>query len=87
MISISGKPQVEARKFWFDLLVDKWRAFGWDTHEIDGHDIEAIFSALAKFPSASNKPTLLLIPLKARVSFLWKMIIIGITVYLRKMKC
>ena len=40
-----------------DSLVDKWRAFGWDTHEIDGHDIEAIFSALANFPSASDKPT------------------------------
>ena len=40
-----------------DSLVDKWRAFGWDTHEIDGHDIEALFSALANFPSASNKPT------------------------------
>ena len=40
-----------------DPLVDKWRAFGWDTHEIDGHDIEDIFSALANFPSASDKPT------------------------------
>ncbi len=40
-----------------DSLVDKWRAFGWDTYEIDGHDIEAIFSALANFPSASSKPT------------------------------
>ena len=40
-----------------DSLVDKWRAFGWDTYEIDGHDIESIFSALANFPSASSKPT------------------------------
>jgi transketolase len=40
-----------------DSLVDKWRAFGWDTCEIDGHDMEAVLSALAKFPAASNKPT------------------------------
>ena len=40
-----------------DSLVDKWRAFGWDTCEIDGHDIGAILSSLSKFPSASNKPT------------------------------
>lgn len=40
-----------------DSLVDKWRAFGWETHEIDGHDIEAIFSALSNFPSASSRPT------------------------------
>jgi transketolase len=40
-----------------DPLVDKWRAFGWDTCEIDGHDVTAILSALAKFPAASSKPT------------------------------
>lgn len=25
---------------------DKWRAFGWDTHEIDGHDLDQILHAL-----------------------------------------
>lgn len=40
-----------------DSLVDKWRAFGWDTCEIDGHDIETILSALSKLPSTSKKPT------------------------------
>lgn len=40
-----------------DPLVDKWRAFGWDTCEIDGHDMGAILSALSKFPADSNKPT------------------------------
>jgi transketolase len=27
-------------------LADKWRAFGWDVQEIDGHDIAAILEAL-----------------------------------------
>lgn len=40
-----------------DSLVDKWRAFGWDTCEIDGHDMGAIQQALAHFPSSSGKPT------------------------------
>ena len=27
-------------------LTEKWRAFGWDTREIDGHDISALLDAL-----------------------------------------
>lgn len=40
-----------------DPLADKWRAFGWDVCEIDGHDMTAILSALAKLPALSSKPT------------------------------
>lgn len=29
-------------------LADKWRAFGWDTVEVDGHDVKTITSALLK---------------------------------------
>ncbi len=28
-------------------LAAKWKAFGWDVHELDGHDIEAIRAAIA----------------------------------------
>jgi transketolase len=27
-------------------ILDKWRAFGWDTRECDGHDISALTSSL-----------------------------------------
>ena len=27
-------------------LVDKWRAFGWDVHEVDGHDHAALLAAI-----------------------------------------
>jgi transketolase len=27
-------------------LADKWRAFGWDTHEVDGHDVPALLGLL-----------------------------------------
>ncbi len=40
-----------AKGFVWDLMgiepfADKWRAFGWQVLEIDGHDLEAIASAL-----------------------------------------
>ena len=38
-------------------LVDKWRAFGWDSIEIDGHDMAGVIGALSNSPSASGRPT------------------------------
>ena len=38
-------------------LVDKWRAFGWNACEIDGHDIEAIIDSVARCPSSDGRPT------------------------------
>lgn len=38
-------------------LSDKWRAFGWNVLEIDGHDVQAITQALKQFPAENNKPT------------------------------
>ena len=40
-----------------DPLVDKWRAFGWEACEIDGHDIKGLLDSLGKFPSATGRPT------------------------------
>lgn len=40
-----------------DPLADKWRAFGWDTHEVDGHDIAALTDLLR---SPTGKPTALI---------------------------
>lgn len=36
-------------------LGDKWRAFGWNVAEIDGHDLEAILNAFAALPSPSSE--------------------------------
>ena len=38
-------------------LADKWRAFGWNACEIDGHDVAAILDATARCPSADGRPT------------------------------
>ncbi|MGI6368690.1 MAG: transketolase [Anaerolineae bacterium] len=40
-------------------VADKWKAFGWAVHEIDGHDMAAIVDALEGTKSASG-PTLIL---------------------------
>ncbi len=29
-------------------ILDKWRAFGWETHEVDGHDVTALAALLRK---------------------------------------
>ncbi len=37
-------------------LVDKWRAFGWDAVEADGHDVAALASLMQNVPNGSGKP-------------------------------
>jgi transketolase len=39
-----------------DPVADKWRAFGWDVQEIDGHDIAAIAAALARAQDVAARP-------------------------------
>jgi transketolase len=38
-------------------LAEKWRAFGWHTLEIDGHDFDGIEGALAEAGGTRGKPT------------------------------
>ena len=37
-------------------LADKWRAFGWHAHEIDGHDMGALVKLLSNVPDGGGKP-------------------------------
>jgi transketolase len=41
----------------FDPIVDKWNAFGWNTMEVDGHNMEELLNAFSQFPSKNGKPT------------------------------
>jgi len=41
-------------------LVDKWRAFGWHTIEIDGHSIPEILDAYTQAKTIKNKPTVII---------------------------
>ncbi len=38
----------------------RWRAFGWHTIVIDGHDVEAILAALAEAEHTAGRPTMIL---------------------------
>ncbi|VAX23969.1 Transketolase, N-terminal section [hydrothermal vent metagenome] len=38
---------------------DKWRAFGWEVIEIDGHDMSALLGAIDKAVAVKGKPSLI----------------------------
>ena len=42
-------------------LAQKWAAFGWQVHELDGHDLEALLAFFAALPDpASEQPVIVL---------------------------
>ena len=38
-------------------LADRWRAFGWEVAEVDGHDIPALVDTFERLPLAAGRPT------------------------------
>jgi transketolase len=43
-----------------DRFAEKWSAFGWETVDVDGHDLPALVEALAGERAAEGKPTAVL---------------------------
>lgn len=41
-------------------MADRWRAFGWDVHEVDGHDIETITATIAGLDTTQGPPHILI---------------------------
>lgn len=41
-------------------LAAKWRAFGWDVAEIDGHDISQILAALREAGETRERPSMII---------------------------
>jgi transketolase len=41
-------------------LADKWKSFGWDVTEIDGHDFKEILSALKRSKEVKGKPNVII---------------------------
>ncbi|MBY0522081.1 MAG: transketolase [Gemmataceae bacterium] len=37
-------------------LKEKWAAFGWSAHEVDGHDLRALVDVMSKVPDGTGKP-------------------------------
>ncbi|HOO31709.1 MAG TPA: transketolase [Thermotogota bacterium] len=42
-------------------LTDKWTAFGWNVYSVDGHNIEAICTAIEKGKEVKDKPTMIVL--------------------------
>lgn len=49
-----------AKVMGIEPLADKWRAFGWEVREIDGHDMGQIVDALDGLPFHGQKPSALI---------------------------
>jgi transketolase len=43
-----------------DPLSEKWRSFGWNSWEIDGHDFNAIIGAVARARELTGRPTMII---------------------------
>lgn len=43
-----------------DPLADKWRAFGWNVLEIEGHNFSQIISAIEKAKESKDSPTMII---------------------------
>lgn len=41
-------------------LTEKWQAFGWHVLEVDGHDVNQLYTAFMKAGEIENKPTVIL---------------------------
>ncbi len=41
-------------------LVDKWRAFGWETFEMDGHDWDDIYNTVHRAMAVEGKPAMII---------------------------
>jgi transketolase len=57
LVSVDGET---AEVMDIEPLTDKWTAFGWRVHEVDGHDLEALLDCFEGLPDpASGQPTVL----------------------------
>jgi transketolase len=49
-----------SREMGLEPLVDKWRAFGWQVAEVDGHDLQAVMSGLKSMQQVQGQPSILI---------------------------
>lgn len=54
---ITGRTEETMR---LEPLADRWRAFGWEVAEVDGHDLDALRAAFHSVPFAPGRPSLVI---------------------------
>lgn len=62
MVDANGQQALGNTRDVLDLepLADRWRAFGWDVHEVDGHDPELIATTVQKLDILRGPPHVLI---------------------------
>ena len=62
IVDMNGQQALGYTKDVLDLgsMTDQWRAFGWDVHDIDGHDSAGMIAAIETLDLASGPPHVLL---------------------------
>lgn len=62
IVDMNGQQALGYTKDVVDLapMADRWRAFGWDVHELDGHDVETMVQRLQTLDFASGPPHVIL---------------------------
>lgn len=67
LIAITDYNKVQAKGFVHEMmaiepLAAKWRAFGWEVEEVDGHDIRELLEALhrARYINVRGRPTMII---------------------------
>jgi transketolase len=61
VIDMNGQQALGYTRDVLDLapMADRWRAFGWEAHEVDGHDVEQIAATIASFDGVDGPPRVL----------------------------
>jgi transketolase len=61
IVDLNGQQALGYTKDVLDLspLADRWRAFGWDVHEVDGHDPVRLCAVVAALDTRSGAPHVL----------------------------
>jgi transketolase len=61
IIDLNGQQAFGYTRDVLDLapLAEKWQAFGWDVHEVDGHDVDGLKGILSELDHASGSPHVL----------------------------
>ena len=62
VVDVNGQQALGYTRDVLDLepLADKWRTFGWDTHEVNGHDHEAMAGTLERLDLHGGAPHVIL---------------------------
>ena len=62
VIDVNGLGQSQATQFSHDMeqIAARWKAFGWHTLVVDGHDIPALLAAFDEARTATGRPTMVL---------------------------